>query len=208
MKKIFIAIVSMILVVNILSISVFAKTKDDIKFRDYEWGTSYDEIVSKEVTSSMTKNVDYFLDDTMFILMGQNVAGYDCNTYYVFNDKYELDSGVYILTEEHTNAQQYYIDFKSLVHKLESIYGEDNLDDDKNISWKNPDSIYRNKPGKEGMAIITGDLSSLYEWTDESGNKINIIISGDNYDCQIGLSYYSKDFFSTEDNEVGDTSGL
>lgn len=207
MKKAILSFFLIIIVVGLLCTTVFADStteskKEEIKFRDYEWGTSLSEILEKEITSSMIENEDYIIQDNQFAIANQNVAGYDCFIIYEFNEKEELIRGTYMLTEEHSNEQQYYKDFKDLANKLISVYGEP--DTDNREIWYN--DTYKDKPNKQGLAITVGDLEITYQWYDKQGNYLAYMIYGDNYRCSTALVYNSKE--SREAEDIVDTDGL
>ena len=205
MKKIITAIIMIIVSIGLLGTCVFADTssddkKEEIKFRDYDWGTSIDEIREKEITPSMVENKDYAFIDNQLIIADQRIAGYKCAMLFRVNDNDELIGGQYILDETHSNEQQYYNDFMDLVEKLTSIYGKDNLPTHE--LWL--DDTYKDRPNKQGMAIITGDLQIGYQWSDSKGNTVSAMLHGDNYDCTTFILYQSKESSeTTTDNLSG-----
>ena len=206
MKRAISIIITLVLATNIVSVCTFADTsssgsKKEIKFRDYDWGTSKDEIVENEITSSMKENEDYGFVDDLLIFVDQRIAGYECYIAFQFNDKDELIMGQYVLQEKHSNEQQYYLDFNKLVEKLTSIYGEDTLPNHE--VWY--DDTYKDNENKKGMAIITGDLQIGYLWKDSNGNSVTCMIQGDNFDCDIFIMYRSKE---SNDDYTDNVDGL
>ena len=203
MKKLLMTIIVAIIAIGLLGTSIFAddavsEKKEEIKFREYDWGTTKDEIVEKEITSSMVENKDYAFMDDMLVIADQKIAGFKCGITFQFNDNDELICGQYILDEDHTNEQQYYDDFMTLIEKLTSLYGEDTLP--AHEVWK--DDTYKDRPNKQGMAIITGDLQLGYQWKDNNGNELDCMAYGDNYDCTTMIMYVSKEARETTTTNV------
>ena len=163
-----------------------------IKFRNYEWGIPLEEIIDNEVTSDMVYNVDYLSEDDRLIIDNGNVGGFDATIGYVAEDG-KFSVGSYILKEKHTNELDYYNDYISLVNKYEIVYGEAAFEW---ADWK--DDFYKDNANKWGMAVITGDVEFQTYWIDEDGAMIVITLSGDNYEANTSVWYYSPDFETNE----------
>lgn len=164
------------------------KTIKTIKFRNYEWGISLQEIIDNEVTSDMIYNIDYLIEDNRLIIDNGDVGGFDAVIGYIAEDG-KFSVGSYILKEKHTNELDYYNDYISLVDKYESVYGEAAFEW---ADWK--DDHYKDNANKWGMAVITGDVEFQTYWFDEDGAMIVMTLSGDNYKANTTISYYCPDF--------------
>lgn len=167
-------------------------------FRDFKWGTSKDEILSATVTDDMVEGEDYgFIGDgNTLVLINGDVAGYDSFIYYEFNDDSELVKGQYVITEEHTNLNDYYNDYLNIVLKYEKKYGKaENYD----ANWD--DNTYKGKEDKVGMALAVGDLSIVTRWIDDDGSFIMAIISGDNYEINTSITYCSAEYEEKENTD-------
>lgn len=153
-------------------------------FRGYSWGTSKTEIESSEIKDDMVENIDYSYIDGNTIVFTGSVAGYSAYVYYIFDESDKLVRGYYILQEKHTNKTDYYDDFCNLADLYAEKYGDPVVDIE---NWK--DDLYKDDPSKWGLAIATGKVNFIKTWVDSGNNRVYMIISGDNYEIQTGITY-------------------
>lgn len=163
-------------------------SEKQITFRNYEWGTQFDEIYEKEVSEKNLSPDDYIEGDVggyrgLTILSG-DVAGYKASIIFTFDDNNGLNGGMYLLNTEHSNLTQYYKDYETLVDKYTSVYG---IPSDVKEIWK--DDLYKDDPSEWGMSIATGKTVFYTKWDDDKGNSVDIMLTGDNYEISTLISY-------------------
>lgn len=124
--------------------------KEISSFRDYEWGSSIDQIKEGEITSDMQELTHYEiepLDNTEMInltIKNSAVAGYDASTLYIFSDDV-LVGGAYTL----------------------DLIGDSEVDDVINKY----SSVYGNPAVEKAVT----EENSFFIWLDDNENKILII---------------------------------
>lgn len=180
--------------VGSLSMMVNAE-ESTITFRGYDWGTSKEEIMKNEITSDMVADVDYLEEDDGLLINGQSVAGLDALVLYNFTDN-GLDSGVYSITEKHTNKTDYYRDYEDLVKKYTDKYGTPVIDQ---AQWK--DDLYKDDPDDWGMAVAVGDVTFVSKWEKADGSTTGIMLKGDNYEINLAIIYQSPDYEYKENTD-------
>ena len=178
------------------SLSVIVNAEEStITFRGYDWGTSKEEIMKNEITSDMVADVDYLEEDDGLLINGQSVAGLDALVLYNFTDN-GLDSGVYSITEKHTNKTDYYRDYEDLVKKYTDKYGTPVIDQ---AQWK--DDLYKDDPDDWGMAVAVGDVTFVSKWEKADGSTTGIMLKGDNYEINLAIIYQSPDYEYKENTD-------
>lgn len=178
------------------SLSVMVNAEEStITFRGYDWGTSKEEIMKNEITSDMVADVDYLEEDDGLLINGQYVAGLDALVLYNFTDN-GLDSGVYSITEKHTNKTDYYRDYEDLVKKYTDKYGTPVIDQ---AQWK--DDLYKDDPDDWGMAVAVGDVTFVSKWEKADGSTTGIMLKGDNYEINLAIIYQSPDYEYKENTD-------
>ena len=178
------------------SLSVMVNAEEStITFRGYDWGTSKEEIMKNEITSDMVADVDYLEEDDGLLINGQSVAGLDALVLYNFTDN-GLDSGVYSITEKHTNKTDYYRDYEDLVKKYTDKYGTPVIDQ---AQWK--DDLYKDDPDDWGMAVAVGDVTFVSKWEKADGSTTGIMLKGDNYEINLAIIYQSPDYEYKENKD-------
>lgn len=207
-------IVSAILVGPAPSIPVMAEsiteaeTESDVlrtipAFNGYKWGASIDDVVAGEITDDMVEDVDYGLPNSnskRLIIASTQVAGFKASAFYTFSDEGKLVEGGYLLKEEHANNNKYYDDYKSLVKKVQSLYG----DGEDHELWS--DDLFKDDPNDIGIAIASEGVAFLHKWTAEDGSNIICSCSGSNYNISIGIRYEAPTEMKIPETE--NTSGL
>jgi ankyrin repeat protein len=158
---------------------------DEYVFRKVRWGMS-----KKEVKSQEFLDIDFEADD--FLVYETKIANFDVTLYYNFiNNK--LVGALYYFNIKHSNRNLYIDDFNKLKGLLTKKYKKP-LYDDK--VWK--DDLYKDNPNDYGLAIAIGDLIYRAEW-DVSGSIIFLMLSGDNYDISLSISYQSLRYKKLKD---------
>lgn len=185
-----------------------AETESDVlrtipAFNGYEWGASVDDVIAGEITDDMVEDVDYGLPSSSsnrLIIASTQVAGFNASAFYTFSDAGKLVEGGYLLKEEHANNNKYYDDYRSLVKKVQSLYG----DGDDHELWS--DDLFKDDPNDIGIAIASEDVVFLHKWTARDGSNIICSCSGSNYNITVGIRYGAPTDMKTPETE--NTSGL
>lgn len=168
-----------------------------ILFRDYEWGTTMDEVIETEITPEMILEKDYVLSEDLLIIMDSSVGGYDCYTSFSFSDN-KLVRGSYSLTEDHLNNIDYYNDYMALKDKYLEKYGTPS---NEVTDWI--DERYKNQPDKIGDAIALEDVVFFNAWLDDVGNNIVFACYGEDYKIHTAIQYSSAEQPETESSSDG-----
>jgi hypothetical protein len=157
MKKLFLA------ASVLLATVVTANAQND--FRNFAWGSPINQVESSEKSKLIVKVKDDELE------YEEQLAGSDCNVYYIFNDNDKLVSGLYFFTKVYDNPQLYLQDYNKFKTLLEQKYGKPTSD---NQIWNH------NTPPMEkhnyGQAIADGDLALNSVWETANSNiKIKLV---------------------------------
>src|SRR3978361_512963 len=127
-----------------------AQTND---FRGFNWGSPINQIQTSEKATLALKIKDDELE------YNEQLAGSDCNLFYIFNDNDKLISGMYYFTKKYDNPQLYLQDYAKFKALLAKKYG-------KAISEK--EYWNHNTPPTEkhnyGQAVADGDLALNTVW--------------------------------------------
>lgn len=167
-------------------------------FRDIKWGTNIEDVKSDVITDNMVDGSDYGISENTITIINSTVAGYDAYTYFEFDDNSKLNGGMYVLTETHTNMNDYYDDYCDLVDLYTDKYGEPvKVVED----WKN--DLYKNDPEHLGLAISAGHVVYCTFWADKDGAQIVIALHGDNFKISHAIQYTAPEYETTRD-----TSGI
>lgn len=90
-------------------------------FNGYDFGTSYDEIRSSEITENMKEKIDYseeqMEDMTALFLSHKEISGYDTNVGYVFSNQ-KLTAGTFQMDGDDEEI------YDDMMVKISSKYGE------------------------------------------------------------------------------------
>ncbi len=153
-------------------------------FRDTKWGMSKEEIRKIEKAKLIKE------EGNLMFYEGQ-VGGKICLIVYIFvQDK--LVRSKYMVTEKHTNQNDYISDYKSLKELLTQKYGKPTEDDE---FWKN--DLYKDDYSQWGFAVSLGHHSYYTIWETPS-TKIFDSLTGDNYRITLQIEYVSKQFKDLE----------
>lgn len=140
-----------------------AQAKPD--FRNFNWGDSFQKVLSGESAQYILKDNDDMLQ------YKDQLGGFDCDVMYAFNENDKLVSGNYRFTKKYMNMQLYVQDYNSFKALLTQKYGNPGLDQQ---NWSS-------KPGagaseSVGQAIANGNLSLRAEWV-SNRSIIEIMLS-------------------------------
>ena len=146
-------------------------------FRDASWGMSKDQVRKVEKLEINKGN------DEMLYYDGE-ILNLECLVVYHFvRDK--LVRGSYLITQEHTNKNDYISDYNVLKDSLKKKYGEPKKD--KEI-WKN--ALWKDNPEQWGFAVSYGHLKYYTKWKTED-TDIMLFLSGENFNIAVHLGYES-----------------
>lgn len=186
MKKIFILILSTLLVLTIVgcnnkSSNTSTGTSKNPDFRDVNWGMSRDEVKKIE-------GADFIYDEGINLAYeGAEVSTFDATIAFSFNKNDELCDAGYIFTHEHSNPTDYIIDYGDIQNKLIKKYGTPK---EAEVVWKG--DLWKDNPDEWGMAVLTGELEMYTIWRTEDVDLI-LTLTGDNYKESFTLTYQSKE---------------
>jgi hypothetical protein len=177
-KKILLLITVLIFIFPCLS--VHSQEND---FRKTNWG-----MTKEDVKSTENKDIiDEVLDATEEVIVYKDqISSFDCFIGYIFV-KNKLASAGYYINEEHSNKNAYIDDYEKLKDLLSKKYG-DPINDD--VVWR--DDFYKKDKSDWGLAISIGDLIYKSFWETPT-TEIELLLSGDNYNIELGIKYTSKE---------------
>lgn len=156
-------------------------------FRYANWGDSMEKVESKEPSPVAAKNERVILYENIDLLT------YTTDVTYFFGDN-GLDSGMYSITNTHTNANYYINDFSNVNKALTEKYGEPTIDEQK---WY--DDIMADDPAS---SLSFGYVEYVTCWKTDKA-EIFHTLSGDNFEIQHSILYLAP---NREDET--DTTGL
>jgi hypothetical protein len=164
------------LLLPLLSTCICAAQEFD--FRKTNWGCTKSQVKS-------TESLETFLDKDEILGYSTSVANLECTLGFYFKNN-SLYKGAYIFSEEHSNKNDYLMDYFSLKQLLKEKYGEPQIDE---IIWKN--KLYQDDKENYGLAISIGHLELYCNWETED-TLIQLSINGDNYEISLQTIYKSK----------------
>jgi hypothetical protein len=112
------------------------------------------------------------------------VGGLDALAQYEFT-RGRFSRGGYQITARHSNSTDYLGDYASLQMLLREKYGPPKQD--RTIWLKD---LYKDDPQHWGTAVASGQLRKMSEWQTDRA-KINLLISGDNFEVELFVLYAS-----------------
>lgn len=161
-----------------LILSTILSIAQDFGFRKTKWGYTKNQVKS-------TESLELILDNDEILGYRTSVANLECTLGYYFKNN-SLYAGAYNFSEEHSNKNDYLMDYLSLKQLLKEKYGEPKIDE---INWK--DKLYQDDKEHFGLAISIGHLELFCNWETED-TFIQLSINGDNYDISLKTLYKSK----------------
>jgi hypothetical protein len=121
------------------------------------------------------------------------VSGMPCMILYQFAEN-QLVAASYVIAgktsgrvqmKRHTNDNDFLEDYETVKGVLAEKYGSPLRDE---TTWRNP--LYRADPSHYGFAVSMGHLTKLAGW-ETPRTRLGLIISGDNFEITIVVSYQS-----------------
>jgi hypothetical protein len=166
-----------------LSVLMTAYTQD---FRQTSWGMSKEEVKTIE-----SAELDYESDDILGYNVKIGIKNFLCG-YYFLEDK--LYRAGYHYLDNHTNDNDYIVEYEELKELLIQKYGEPKIDE---MIWKN--DLFKDDVQHWGMAICMGHLKYHTTWENDT-TVIGMILYGDNYEISLAIGYDSKELADIADN--------
>ena len=157
-------------------------------FRKVRWGDSKEKVKESE-------DLELMHDENGILGFQTKVAGLDTLVAYIFVQN-KLVRSKYIITEKHTNANDFIYDYKKLKEALTQKYG---TPDDDETFWKN--DLYKDDYEDWGMALKIGHLVYISNWKTPD-TEISLVLSGENYDIDLQIEYFSKKLEALEDQKA------
>ncbi|WP_342414975.1 hypothetical protein NST83_16685 [Paenibacillus sp. FSL R10-2782] len=150
-----------------------------ISFRNVGWGMSKEQVKASE-------DMKVEEEDQESIAYYSKILGLESGLMYFFVDDQLVRAG-YLVTEKHTNKNDYIENYNDLKKSLTEKYGKPSSDD---TLWKG--ELYKDTPSQWGMAVATGELHYQAAWETED-TEILLDLQGDNFEPQLSLLYDSKE---------------
>jgi hypothetical protein len=164
--------------------------------RKVSWGMTMDQVKAVESNKPAKQ-------DKASIYYADKAAGFDCIIQYLFSSK-GLVGAAYMFIIDHTNKNDFIIDYEEVRDLLAGKYGD--AKSDKQI-WKN--DLYKDSQQDWGMAISVGHLEcqTVFE---NARTRIMLNLYGDNFKMHLASYYYSIGSWETysEESEVTESEGL
>lgn len=167
------------IVLAVLTVLITSSTAMSQDFRKATWGMSPSEVKSSESDELIQESDEILVYET-------TLAGFEAYAGYIFADG-KLVRAKYILTEEHTNENDYIDDYNRLNGLLKKKYGEAIADE--NI-WVNDDSVFKDDLTYWGSCIRRGELM-LYSTYRNATTEIELSLFGEDYTIINGIQYTS-----------------
>lgn len=149
-----------------------------ICFRKANWGMTKDQVRETEYS-------EHDSDHDNILMYKGTLGTQSVNIGYVFAES-QLVRGVYLVTTDHANSNDYITDYDSMKSLLTKKYGEPEEDE---VVWKN--DLYQDDPQQHGMAISAGHLALYSSWSYED-TELTLMLRGDNYEINHTITYVSK----------------
>lgn len=164
----------------ILSLSLTVFSQD---FRSSFWGDSWAKVKASEPSSTEWSEKAKANDGTDYYYFKTTVASIDALTAYYFIED-TLVKAAYLFISQHSNRNDYLLDFERVMKSIEAKYGEVDL----NKAWRN--DLYQDDPAEYGFAVSLGHYMMGYDLeTDRS--QISHQLFGENYEISHLLQYTS-----------------
>ena len=169
---------------------------DAYRFRGLDWGCGMTDIIASETNADMSDD-DYEIGATYYALNNVKIADLSAvAVFYLDSDSLGLERGAYALTEPHADVDQYISDYDKLLATYKKKYGKPLSS---GSSWKKG-SAFQDTPGMEGVALASGELAYFADWEAEDGSRIEISMTGEDYEVSTTVFYYSPDYTEQEDD--------
>ena len=156
-------------------------------FRYANWGDSIDSVVELEGSNYIVKDAKGVMYDNI------DLMGYNTEVIYLCGEN-GLYSGIYNITEEHSNENNYIDDFNKINESLKQKYGPPTTEQ---VNWVR--DILKDDPG---LALGYGDVEYTTAWESEDLTIIHYL-EGDNFEIEHAIMYGNP-----KADAKSDTSGL
>lgn len=173
------------LLLGIITTSAIA---EEYTFRKTTWG------MNKEQVKQTEKEKEIIYEDETMLAYDYRMLELNCKIVYIFVEG-KLVRTKYPITEEHTNKNQYILDYNILRAALSKKYGKPL---DAKLIWINP--LYESDPQNWGLAISIGHMVDYTKW-ETLQTIIYLALLGDNYEIQLAIEYVSKELDELEEIE-------
>ena len=166
------------------------RTKEDLNnfslfgFRNNSWGENIASVKTKE-------KMELVQEESGVLAYYGRIAGLDMLVGYLFTDN-KLTTGKYIVSEDHSNKNDYINDYNKLKELLSQKYGEPKKDEK---YWKN--GLYRDEYSDWGFAVSLGHLI-YYSTFENEKSEITLMLSGENYKISLLIESKSIEFQDLE----------
>ena len=154
------------------------QTSEIRAFRRTSWGMSRDEVRAAEENAPTQ-------DDASVLVYAGSLGGMPCVFAFLFAED-RLVGGRYVFTVQHSNENDYLIDYQRLKDLLIKKYGGPSADQ---RYWQS--DLFQDDPNQWGLAVSRGDLSIFTSWEDAE-SKITLGLHGDNFEVHLGIDYESR----------------
>lgn len=165
----------------------FAEKENELSFRKTFWGMNKKQVKQTE-TSKIMK------DETGYLAYSENISGLEAFIFYYFVED-KLVRARYTFISEHSNKNDYLIDYDMIGDVLKEKYGKPKSDD---TIWR--DDLYKKDYPDWGFAISLGHLFKKAVW-DTNSTNIDHVLYGENYSITHIAEYKSKALDYLEENE-------
>ena len=160
----------------------------DIGFRGSAWGASVSNVKSIEKLEIIEESEALLFYETTILDLKTFVG-------YLFT-KGILTTGRYLVSESHTNKNDFLNDYNSLKNLLIKKYGEPLKDE---TVWKN--NLYKDEYSDWGFAISLNHLLYYATW-ETKDSDITIMLSGENYKISLLIEMESINFKDLKQKEI------
>ena len=176
----YIKVLSLSLAIFFLS-AVHAQ-QSQFEFRKTSWGMTKDQVKENE-SSTLVGDAGNMLWYT------STVASKNVEIVYTFLDHKLVNTG-YRFIEEHSNKNDYIIDYEVIKEILIQKYSTPTIDE---TTWSN--ELFKADRSNWGMAVSTGHLEYFSAWETDT-TEIILYLGSDNHEVQLQAAYYSKQLAS------------
>lgn len=156
-----------------------AAAKNAFHFRKTRWGMTREEVTKSEADKL------YGTQDFGFIYESR-LLDLDCWTAYIFVQD-RLIRTKYVVTEDHTNKNDYILDYNRFKTALTKKYGEPVSD---RQDWRN--DLFKDDYSQQGLAISIGHLRFSASWVTPK-TTVFLSLNGDKHKVDLQVEYSSQE---------------
>lgn len=193
MKRVWMGVLVVGMVLTTFSLSTWAQAADQPDFRKVRWGMTREQVMAVETAPFNQEYPDHLVYD-------EKVNGLKCCLIYVFK-KNVLVEASYLVEERFVDDNRYLEEYNSLKGLLAKKYGAPLADQ---VKWK--DDHYKNNPYMWGFAVGDGDLVMSAMWeTDRT--KLSLVLEGKDFEESLMIVYSAKgleDLIDDTEDELSD----